>query len=79
MEINLIYSTKNAEQIKAARFVREAVKNLGISACITELDSIIPKPRVVVNGFDLLKDSTQSKPDGLSYEQIEQALEQTAW
>ncbi len=79
MEINLVYSRKNTEQQRAIGFVRQAVKNLGISATIVECDLVIPRPKVVVNGFDLINDTELPGNSRLSYELIEKALEQTAW
>ncbi len=82
MQIDILYSKDNADHLKAATFVKEAVKNLGITAIINEYETEMPTPKVVVDGFDLIN-SIRKKANGsgpnLSYEIVEQALEQTAW
>lgn len=78
MEINILYSRDNADHLKAAAYVRQAVQNLGISATIVERDTSRSHPQVVVNGFNLIsEDNRKSSP--ISYEIIRNALEQTAW
>jgi hypothetical protein len=82
MEINIIYSKDNAEHLRTLTFIKQAVHNLGISARINECESGMRTPKVVVNGFDLFEENTtQGKniSSGMSYDMIEQALEQTAW
>jgi len=82
MQIDILYSKDNVEHLKAATFVKEAVKNLGISAVINEHEAEMPAPQVMVNGFDLIN-SVRKKANGtganLSYDIVEQALERTAW
>ena len=51
MEIALFYSKENSDHLKAANLVKKAVKNLGISATITERDVQMPDPQIIVNGF----------------------------
>jgi len=85
MEIGLFYSMQNSEHRKAVSLVKKAVRNLGIQANITEMDSVLPTPRILVDGFELPGFFDRSgkkpapKPSRLSYDQIEQALESTAW
>lgn len=82
MQIDILYSKGNADHLKTAIFVKEAVKNLGISAVINEHEAEMPTPQVMVNGFDLIN-SIRKKANGnvpnLSYDIVEQALERTAW
>jgi len=82
MQIDILYSKDNADHLKAATFVRQAVKNLGISAIINEYDAEMPLPQVMVNGFDLIN-SIRKKANGtgpnISYDLVEQALERSAW
>jgi len=79
MEINIIYSKNKADHIKAAGFVKEAVKNLGISATIHEWETKVKSPQVVVDGFDLIDPQKRTSRLNLSYDVIARALEQTAW
>ena len=84
MEIGIFYSMKNSEHRKAADFVRRAVRNLGIHATITELDSDSSFPRLVVDGYDLSnllrrKQDKDNRAPLVSYDQVERALESTAW
>jgi hypothetical protein len=82
MQIDILYSKDNAEHLKAATFVKEAVKNLGISATIIERDAQMSSPRVMVNGFDLINSAIKiANGNGVtfSYDSIAQALERTAW
>lgn len=84
MEIGIFYSMNNSEHRKAADFVRRAVKNLGIQATITEMDSNSSFPRLVVDGYDLSNLLRKRQNKGkrvpvVSYDQVERALESTAW
>ncbi len=79
MEINIIYSKNKADHIRAAGFVREAVRNLGISATIHEWETKVKSPQVVVDGFDLIGPQLTTPRMKLSYDAIVKALEQTAW
>ncbi len=82
MEIRILYSRDTAGSQKAALFVKEAVKNLGISARITEQQTGMSVPRVVVDGFDLLNNFFEKgggEKIDFSYETIEKALERSAW
>jgi hypothetical protein len=82
MEIKILYSKDTAGSQKAASFVKEAVKNLGISARITEQQTGMSIPRVVVDGFDLLNNFIEKGAGtqiDFSYEAIEKALERSAW
>jgi hypothetical protein len=82
MQIEIFYSKDNADHLKAASFVREAVRNLGISAIITERETRMTSPRVVVNGFDLInsiKNLANGGGQSISYDMVEKALERSAW
>jgi len=82
LEIRILYSKDKAGSQKTASFVKKAVKNLGISARITEQQTGMSVPHVVVNGFDLLNgllDKTDGTPSEFSYDLIEKALERSAW
>ncbi|SYZ74371.1 hypothetical protein TRIP_C80048 [Candidatus Zixiibacteriota bacterium] len=83
MQIEIFYSKSNADHLKAVSFVKEAVQNLGISATINEREVDMPTPRVMVNGFDLSgsfkRGATRNGHFNLSYEQVAEVLEQTAW
>ncbi|MEW5923010.1 MAG: hypothetical protein AB1746_03395 [Candidatus Zixiibacteriota bacterium] len=82
MEIALFYSKENSDHLKAANFVKRAVRNLGISATITERDTPMPDPKIVINGFDLYNLLEQPGKGGgtkLSYDSVLKALESTAW
>ncbi|PKK83745.1 MAG: hypothetical protein CVT49_06920 [candidate division Zixibacteria bacterium HGW-Zixibacteria-1] len=82
MEIALFYSKENSDHLKAANLVKRAVRNLGISAMITERDTLTPDPRIVINGFDLVNLIEQpGKGSGakFSYDSVLKALESTAW
>jgi hypothetical protein len=83
MQIEIFYTKSNADHLQAATFVKEAVRNLGISAIITERDSLVTSPRVVVNGYDLMNSVKKSPGKNnrllLSYESVVKALEQSAW
>ncbi len=82
MEINILYSKNNAEHLRTLTFIKQAVHNLGISARINECETGMRTQKVVVNGFDLFEESVARKngvSSGISYDMIEQALEQTAW
>ena len=82
MEIALFYSKKNSDHLKAAGFVKKAVKNLGIAATITERDIQMADPKIVVDGYDfntLLEPLKGGNPARLSYDTVLKALESTAW
>ncbi len=82
MEIALFYSKENSDHLKAANLVKKAVKNLGISATITERDVQMPDPQIIVNGFDfrtLLEKPRSGSGTKLSYDSVLKALESTAW
>ena len=66
---------------KTVIYVKKAVRNLGISARITEEQTGTSIPRVVVDGFDLMTgfDNDQDTAQELSYQVIEKALERSAW
>ena len=83
MQIEIIYSKSNADHLKAASFVHEAVRNLGITAIITEHEAQMPNPKVMVNGFDLINSVKKIGSGGegltISYDSVVKALERTAW
>ena len=82
MEISILYSKDRAGHIKTATLVKKAVKNLGISARITEQETGMSIPRILVDGFDLLGENngrTPKKQIDFSYDLIEKALERSAW
>lgn len=82
MEIGIFYSKANSDHLKAATFVKKAVENLGISATITEWDTKMAFPKLVVDGFDytnLLKRSKDGTESSISYDLVEKALERFAW
>lgn len=78
MEINILFSRDNADHLRTADYVRQAVRNLGISATIVERDTSRSQPEVVVNGFNLIGEDNR-RSSRISYEIIRNALEQTAW
>jgi hypothetical protein len=82
MEIGLLYSSDNSGHRRVADFVKQAVENLGISARIIETDLKTPRPKIVVNGFDLLNQINNlknGKTISVPYETVEKLLEKTAW
>ena len=82
MEISILYSKDKVGDVQAAAFVKRAVKNLGISALITEQQTGMSAPQVLVNGFNLLNNvdiGASKKKSEFSYEAIEKALERSAW
>ena len=81
MEINILYPRDKAGSLKTAAFVKKAVRNLGISARITEQETGTSVPRIVVDGFDLMTgfENDQNSKTELSYKVIEKALERSAW
>jgi hypothetical protein len=82
MEIRLFYSKQNSRHRQAAKFVKKAVRNLGISATIVERDSKMAFPRLVVDGFDvsgMLAKPTNGSDTPISYEMVEKIIERTAW
>jgi len=80
MEISILYSKDKVGDVQAAAFVKQAVKNLGISAEITEQQTGMSAPQVLVNGFNLLNNTDAGKKRSeYSYEAIEEALERSAW
>jgi len=81
MEINILYSKNKSGNLKTVTFVKKAVRNLGISARITEQKTGMSVPRIVVDGFDLMTgfESDQNGKTELSYQVIEKALERSAW
>jgi hypothetical protein len=78
MEINILYSKDNADHLRTADLVRQAVRKLGITATIIERNTTHESPRVVVDGFNVLS-SEQQESSSLSFDMIRNALEQTAW
>jgi hypothetical protein len=82
MEIGILYSKKNSSRRQTVEIVRKAVRNLGIMAEITEMDSKNGLTRIIVDGYDL---TTQLIKPGngaggsITYDSIVRALEQTAW
>ncbi|RKX23240.1 MAG: hypothetical protein DRP51_00910 [Candidatus Zixiibacteriota bacterium] len=81
MEINILYPKDRPESQKTATLVKKAVRNLGISARITEQETGMSAPRIVVDGFDLMTgfENDQDTRATLSYKVIEKALERSAW
>jgi len=80
MEIALFYSKKNSEHLYAADLVKKAVKNLGISAKITERDIQSTNPKFVVDGYDLNSLLGQSESGiQLSYDSVLKVIESNAW
>jgi len=81
MEINILYPKGKSGNPKTVTFVKKAVRNLGISARITEQKTGTSVPRIVVNGFDLMTgfEDGQNSTTELSYAIIEKALERSAW
>ena len=78
MEINILLSKDNADHLRTADYVRQAVRNLGISAIIVVRNSARSYPEVVVDGFNLISEDDHVTSQD-SYEIIRNALEQTAW
>ena len=78
MEINILLSKDNADHLRTADYVRQAVRNLGISAIIVVRNSARSYPEVVVDGFNLISEDDHVTSQ-VSYEIIRNALEQTAW
>ena len=87
MEINIIHPKDKSANLKTITFVKKAVKNLGISARISEQKTGTSVPRIVVDGFDLMtgfehennEKNIQNEETELSYRLIEKALERSAW
>lgn len=87
MEINILYPKDKSGNLKTVTFVKKAVRNLGISARITEQETGTSVPRIVVDGFELMTGFEIEKNEGkdqttkteLSYILIEKALERSAW
>jgi len=82
MEIALIYSKGNTDHLKTANLVRKAVRSLGISATITEVETDTPSPQLVVDGFDLtglLEQPGRGTGDEISYDSVLKLLESIAW
>ena len=87
MEISILYPKDKAGNLKTTTFVKKAVRNLGISARITEQETGMSTPRIVVDGFDLMTGFenekneiiNQNEKTELSYKVIEKALERSAW
>jgi len=82
MEIGILYSRKNRSHLKTAEIVRKAVKNLGITAKITERDAINGLPRIIVDGYDLttqLLKAGNGTGNSITFDSIVKALERTAW
>ena len=81
MEINIIYPKGKSGNPKTVTLVKKAVRNLGISARITEQKTGTSVPRIVVDGFDLMTgfEDDQKTSAELSYTLIEKALERSAW
>ncbi|MCP4705912.1 MAG: hypothetical protein GY865_15035 [candidate division Zixibacteria bacterium] len=84
MEISILHPKGKAENQKTVTFVKKAVRNLGISARITEQETGMSAPRIVVDGFDLMTGfendtSNNNETTELSYKLIETALERSAW
>ena len=81
MEIKILYPKSKSGNPKTITYVKMAVRNLGISARITEQKTGTSVPRIVVDGFDLMtgfEDETQNSTTELSYAIIEKALERSA-
>jgi hypothetical protein len=81
MEIGLFYSKSNAEHQKMASLVKRAIKNLGILAHITEMESPISSLKLFVDGFDLTSLLKKSDKDSapVTYDLVERALEKVIW
>ena len=82
MEISILYSKDKAAHVRTVSFIRKAVKNLGISARITEQETGMSFPRVMVDGFDIfnnLGEEVKNHPAEIPYKVIEKALERSAW
>lgn len=80
MEIGLFYSKNNAEHRNKADIIKKAVRNLGLSATIIEVESGKPNPKLVINGFDLSASLEKPFKNGRnSYDAIVKLLEKSAW
>lgn len=85
MEIGLIYSRKDPQQIAARDYIRKFVQDHGILANIVESEQEVNRPLITVNGCDLLGDGGQKVVSGRrrmkipSMDEIASALERTIW
>ena len=82
MEIGLFYSRENLEHCQTADLIKQAAKNLGLSASIVEVDNKVSEPKVVIDGIDMsssLPDTTSKYGLSRAYNSIVNLLEKSAW
>jgi hypothetical protein len=83
MEIGLIYSKKDPRLAATKRFVRDYCRQRGILARITETEQPVETPQIVINGVNLVEESTslpvKKSTTILSRETIARALERCCW
>lgn len=83
MEVGLIYSSKDPDQVKARNFVRKFITERGILAKFKESDQPVKTPKIFINGQALV--DRQKKPRGknrsgiLSLKAIADQLEHQIW
>jgi len=85
MEIGLIYSSKDPQQLAARDFIKKFVEEHGVLAHIVESEEEVVSPRITINGCDLLGGTGQKpvrnkRPIQIpSFDEIGNALERTIW
>lgn len=85
MEIGLIYSRKDPQQLAARDFIIKFVEEHGVLAHIVESEDEVKSPRITVDGCDLLGGAGQRPVRNTrlikipSFDEIGNALEQTIW
>lgn len=53
MEIGVVYSSKDPEQLETRNFIREFINERGILAKYFEIDRPVKSPRIVIDGETL--------------------------
>ena len=63
MEIGLIYSGKDPRQMRARDSLREYLRNRGILADITETETDVKSPTVIIDGHTLTDERRRPRKD----------------
>lgn len=61
MEIGVVYSSKDPEQLETRNFIRDFINERGILANYYELDRPVTSPRIVIDGDTLFDQRLQPR------------------
>ena len=84
MEIGLVYSSKDPQQLRTRDFLRKFLQDRGILANVVETEKSVPAPKITVDGCCISEDRRRKPRDRqslrfISTEDIAKALEKTIW